>query len=130
MTYVVDIEADGLNPTKVHVLSAGYKKDGKWEIVSTNDYDKMRSLLTEPKNTIVGHNFKMFVAPALSRILDIEIKAEIIDTLPMAWYILPSRKRSYGLGAFGEDFGVPKPKIEDWDNLSYEEYKHRCEEDV
>jgi len=130
MTYVVDIEADGLNPTKVHVLSAGYKKDGKWEIVSTNDYDKMRSLLTEPKNTIVGHNFKMFDAPALSRILDIEIKAEIIDTLPMAWYILPSRKRSYGLGAFGEDFGVPKPKIEDWDNLSYEEYKHRCEEDV
>jgi len=130
MTYVVDIEADGLNPTKIHVLSAGYKKDGKWEIVSTNDYDKMRGFLTEPKNTIVGHNFKMFDAPALSRILDIEIKAEIIDTLPMAWYILPSRKKSYGLGAFGEEFGVPKPKIEDWDNLSYEEYKHRCEEDV
>lgn len=130
MTYVVDIEADGLNPTKIHVLSAGYKKDGKWEIVSTDDYDKMRGFLTEPKNTIVGHNFKMFDAPALSRILDIEIKAEIIDTLPMAWYILPSRKKSYGLGAFGEEFGVPKPKIEDWDNLSYEEYRHRCEEDV
>ena len=129
-TYVVDIEADGLNPTKIHVLSAGFKKDGEWQIISTDDYDKMKGFLLNPENVIVGHNFKMFDAPVLERLLDIKIEAEVIDTLAMAWYILPSRNKSFGLGAFGEDFGVPKPKIEDWDNLSYEEYAHRCEEDV
>ena len=30
----------------------------------------------------------------------------------------------------GEDFGIPKPVIEDWKGLTQEEYAHRCEEDV
>jgi hypothetical protein len=26
--------------------------------------------------------------------------------------------------------GVAKPKVDDWQNLSFEEYAHRCEEDT
>ncbi len=131
MVYVADIEADGLKPTKIHVVSVGYKDDeGNWSIKSTNDYERMRKLFTNKENTIIGHNFKLFDTPAIEKILNIKVEAEIIDTLPLAWYILPSRKTSYGLATFGEDFGIPKPKIDDWEGLSYEEYKHRCEEDV
>src|SRR3546814_4192687 len=36
----------------------------------------------------------------------------------------------YGLQAYGEFFGVPKPPIDDWENLKYEDYAHRCSEDV
>ncbi|MGL6063774.1 MAG: hypothetical protein ACRC0V_01600, partial [Fusobacteriaceae bacterium] len=36
----------------------------------------------------------------------------------------------HGLESWGEDFGVPKPKIDDWQNLSIKEYIHRCKEDV
>jgi len=39
-------------------------------------------------------------------------------------------RASHGLDAIGKDHGVPKPKVDDWENLSYEEYAHRCTEDV
>lgn len=130
-TYVIDIETDGLVSTKIHVMSVGYKdEEGEWQIKSTDDYDKMIDIVTNPDNVIIGHNFKSFDAVELERVLDIKVEAEIVDTLAIAWYILPSRKESFGLGAFGEDYGVPKPKIDDWEGLTYEQYKHRCEEDV
>jgi hypothetical protein len=34
------------------------------------------------------------------------------------------------LADWGEEFGVPKPVVEDWDNLPIETYIHRCREDV
>lgn len=131
-TYVVDVETDGLDSTKIHVMSVGYQdKSGEWKVKSTPDYQTMRDILSDPNNYIVGHNFKLFDAVQLEKVLDFEIKAFVIDTLALSWYIFPEiGKGSYGLAAFGERYGVPKPEIEDWENLSYEEYRHRCEEDV
>jgi hypothetical protein len=31
---------------------------------------------------------------------------------------------------WGSDLGVAKPKVDDWQNLSFEEYAHRCEADT
>jgi len=39
-------------------------------------------------------------------------------------------RSSYGLDSFGKDYGIPKPKVDDWENLTIEEYVFRCEEDV
>lgn len=130
-TYVIDIEADGLIASKIHVMSVGWKdSEGEWQIKSTDDYDKMIDIITNPDNTIIGHNFKSFDVVELERVLEVKVEAEIVDTLALAWYILPERKKPFGLAAFGEDYGIPKPKIDDWEGLTYEEYKHRCEEDV
>lgn len=131
-TYVVDIETDGFDYSKIHVMSVGYQdKNGEWKVKSTPDYDTMRSIVTDPNNYIVGHYFKLFDARALEDLLGVEVKAFIIDTLALAWYIFPEiGKGNYGLEAFGERYGVPKPEVEDWEGLSYEEYRHRCEEDV
>ena len=130
-TYVIDIEADGLIASKIHVMSVGWKdNEGEWQIKSTDDYDKMIDIVTNPDNVIIGHNFKSFDVVELERVLDVKVEAEIVDTLALAWYILPNRKLPFGLAAFGEDYGVPKPKIDDWEGLTYDEYKHRCEEDV
>ena len=130
-TYVIDIEADGLIASKIHVMSVGWKdSEGEWQIKSTDDYDKMIDIITNPDNVIIGHNFKAFDVVELERVLEVKVEAEIVDTLALAWYILPNRKRPFGLAAFGEDYGIPKPKIDDWEGLSYDEYKHRCEEDV
>ncbi len=52
-----------------------------------------------------------------------------IDTLALSWYLFPERQK-HGLADWGVDLGIPKPKVDDWQNLSYEEYKHRCEEDT
>ena len=53
----------------------------------------------------------------------------IVDTLGISWYLEPKRL-IHGLDSFGQEFGIPKPKITDWEGLTIEEYIHRCEEDV
>jgi hypothetical protein len=125
-TYVVDIETDGLISSKIHVMSVGFKNDdGDWEVTSTNDYGAIERLMTDEENTIIGHNFITFDAVEIERVLGIEVKAKLIDTLALAWYIYPERAGSYGLAAFGEDYGIPKPKIDDWEGLTYEQYAPR-----
>ena len=127
MTTVFDIETDGLldELTKVHVLS--YSRDGK-EVIHTHDYDEMREFFLTEK-TLVGHNIIRFDAPAIEKVLGIKIKARMIDTLALSWYLHHTRLK-HGLGEYGEEYGVPKPVVDDWDNLSKEEYAHRCDEDV
>jgi DNA polymerase family A len=88
----------------------------------------MRSLLCG-STTLIGHNICRFDIPVLEKILGIKIKAKLYDTLPMAWVMYPERQL-HGLESFGEDFGIPKPEVTNWVGLTYEEYKHRCEEDV
>ena len=124
---IFDCETDGFLDvaTKVHVLS--WTTDGK-QFHSTNDYEAMRSLLCG-STILIGHNICRFDIPVLEKILGIKIKAKLYDTLPMSW-VINTERQLHGLESFGEDFGVPKPVITDWEGLTYEEYKHRCEEDV
>ena len=127
MTTVFDIETDGLlnEMTKIHVLS--YSDDGK-TIHNTHDYDEMREFFATRK-TIAGHNIIRFDAPAVEKILGIKIEARMIDTLALSWYINHTRMK-HGLEGYGEEYGVPKPVIKDWNTLTPQEYAHRCDEDV
>ena len=125
MITVFDIETDGLDPTLIHVLS--WSNDFG-EVKSTHDYDEMRYVLLNSP-TLVGHNIIRYDVPAVEKILGIKVTARLIDTLGISWYV-NHWKSKHGLAEYGEEYGVPKPKIDDWQNLSPEEYKHRCEEDV
>lgn len=126
-SYVIDCEGDGLSPTKIHCLAWKSVKGG--EVQVTTNYDKMREILLSAK-LLVGHNLIRFDIVVLERILGIKITAHLIDTLATAWYLEPSRSASYGLDAYGEQYGIPKPLIVDWHNLTPEEYSNRCVEDV
>lgn len=88
----------------------------------------MRDLLLSV-DYIVIHNGSRWDLVHLQRLLEIEIKATIVDSLALSWYLFPERNR-HGLEYWGEDFGIPKPKINDWINLTLPEYIKRCEEDV
>jgi len=93
------------------------------------DYDDMRNFLSRCK-TIIGHNLRRWDVPVLERILGIDLsKHTIVDTLALSWYLKPNRK-SHSLDSYGTEFLIFKPKISDWENLSIEEYIHRCTEDV
>lgn len=124
---VFDTETDGLYDecTKIHVFSWD---DGE-TIQSTSDYDKMREIITNKSNTLVGHNICLFDDRVFKKILGVGIQGRKIDTLPVAWYIDFDQQR-HGLESYGERFGIKKPDVDDWENLSYEDYKYRCEEDV
>jgi hypothetical protein len=124
---VFDIETDGLldEMTKIHVLSW---MDNEGNVQHTHDYDAMR-IFFEEAPVLIGHNIIRFDIPAVEKILGIEVKARLIDTLALSWYLNHGRMR-HGLEGYGEDYGVPKPVIKDWNTLTPEEYAHRCNEDV
>ena len=122
---VFDIETDGLDPTLIHVVSWS---DDMGQPKSTHDYEEMRSLFTDGV-TLCGHNIIRYDIPAVEKILGIEVKSRLIDTLGLSWY-LNYWKPKHGLAECGVEYGVPKPKIDDWENLDKEEYRNRCEQDV
>lgn len=129
--FVADIECNGLldELDKLHVLSAAYQKeDGTWQMIHTKDPERIQKFVGDPNNVIIGHYFTGYDKRALEK-LGYEFNAQIIDTLGLSWYLFPDRP-DHGLGSWGEDFGVPKPEIEDWEGLTFEEYAHRCDEDV
>lgn len=140
--FVGDIETKGfLHQLKegcesdFHVLGVSYiNKDNKWEIKTTKDKEDVRKVFENPNNTIVGHNFFLYDIPAIEKLfIDIKVKAIIIDSLFLAWYIEPNRIKQgklYKLENYGEEFGIKKPEIQSWTNLSYEEYVNRVSEDV
>ena len=123
---VFDIETDGLldELTKIHVLAYS---DGS-EVFHIGGYDGMREFFSEAK-VLIGHNIIRFDIPAVEKVLGIKIKARLIDTLALSWYLNHDRIK-HGLEGYGVDYGVPKPVIKDWNNLTYEEYAIRCSEDV
>lgn len=121
---VFDVEGDGLTPTKIHCL-VKYDKNG---LKDTVDYERMRSFFLNAK-VLVGHNITLWDIPQVERLLDIKVTAKLVDTLALSWYLYPDRM-IHGLESWGEDFGIPKPVIKDWHNLTSEEYIHRCTEDV
>ena len=118
MEYIGDIEANGFNPDKIHCMVFNGNEVGSNFLASLTEDDYL-----------IGHNFQRYDIPVIERICGIKIKAKIVDTLALSWYLYPKRNK-HGLDDWGEEFGVLKPKITDWENLSKGEYLHRCHEDV
>lgn len=125
--YIFDIESDGLLDTisKIHCLSYTnmdttyrgtlYTKEDIQYFFSTN-------------NIFIGHYITMYDFKALKMIYGIDRPKHYIDTIGLSWYLNPDRAE-HGLESYGVDYGVPKPPIDDWENLTIEEYTHRCETD-
>ena len=126
---VFDLESDGLydEVTKIHVLT--YAGSGN-ELVSLTHYDDMREFITTTPN-LIGHDILRYDLRVIKKLLHVEPakSCKIYDTLPLAWYLDHDRLK-HGLETYGEKYGIPKPKIDDWKNLTLKQYIHRCEEDV
>lgn len=133
---VADFEADNLldDATKLHVMS--------YQLVNMNcpnsfhgteQVERIKSYFQyhiENNIPIVMHSGISYDVPLAEKILGIDLsELMLIDSLALSWYLNPHRPK-HGLDSFHEDYGIAKPKIDDWSSLSYEEYRHRCEEDV
>lgn len=127
-TCVFDVEADGLNPSKIHCLTAAIYSQDDWRIKSTTDYEEMKTFFLSA-DVLIGHNIYRWDIPNVERLLNIKIEAKLIDTLALSWYLYPNRPK-HGLEFWGEDFGIPKPPVTDWSEQPIEVYLNRCEEDV
>lgn len=125
--YVVDVEGDSLKATKLWCLSWHHLETETSGTVTS--YSEMKEFLKGKDKQLIMHNGICWDKPTLERLLKIKIKHKMVDTLGLSWYLYPKRVK-HGLEGWGEDLGVPKPEITDWENLTLEEYCHRCEEDV
>lgn len=123
---IFDIEANGLKPTKIHCLS--YARNSGDMVTTLTNYNDMRKFLLSQK-TLIGHKIIEFDIPVLERILGIKVKANLIDTLALSWYLYEKRL-IHGLDSWGKELGVDKPPIKDWENLPLATYINRCQEDV
>lgn len=126
---IFDLESTGLSVnSRIHCLSVNQFRDGQNRRFTLTDRQEMIDFI-EGESCLIGHNIIRFDLPVLEYNLNIKIKARIVDTLGVSWYLAPEQKK-HGLEYWGEYFGVPKPEITDWENLPIEEYIHRCSEDV
>lgn len=131
---VFDIEADALldDATKIHVLS--FKLYGKdVSSIAGSNTERIKAFFQyhiDNSIPVIAHNGKAYDVPLVQKLLGIDLSSlMVIDTLALSWYLNFDRQK-HGLDSFHADYGIEKPKIDDWENLTYEEYRHRCEEDV
>lgn len=130
MRYIVlDSESDGLwkEATKVHVIA--WTEDGI-TFNHTHDYSEMQDLLSQNAVKFVAHNSIRHDLPLFNKILDVNLTyRNFVDTLSLSWYLNHERQK-HGLETFGVDFGISKPVVTDWVNVTPEQMAHRCIEDV
>ena len=125
---IFDIETNGLNPDKIHCMVYVDTNSDVSKTTHTDDYECMKEILLSGK-PLLGHNIIRYDIPVLEKILKIKVKSRLYDTLAMSWVMNPTRSK-HGLDSFYQDFGIPKLKIDDWENLSYQDYVDRCTNDV
>lgn len=123
--YVCDLEANGIKATKVWCMSyAKFTPYTNPVIEVTTEYEVIKEFFNDPTKTVVGHNFPLYDIPTLERVLGFKVKCKIIDTLPISWYLYPSRTK-HGLAEWGETFGIPKVKVgnDEWIGIGEEKEK-------
>lgn len=130
MKVVCDIETNGLdNPDIIWVIVCKEVESGKVHtflepLQSPGEFLRLARMVT----CWIGHNFLGYDFGVLSRLLWHIDPQRIIDTLVVS-RLLRYNIGGHGLGDWGERFGIPKPKHEDWTQLS-PEMIHRCQQDV
>lgn len=136
MRVVLDAEANGLlyedgdSPIATLIYCICWIDVDSGESGSITDYNMMRYFLTRRVTVVIGHNLIRYDIPLFEKILGINLShLRQIDTLAGSWYLYPERKE-HGLGAWGEEFAIEKPVVEDWQNGSIEMYVYRCTGDT
>lgn len=125
---VVDIEANGLRPTKIHCCCC-YDPDTKTFQNFHEDSKEDCKKTLESCDLIVMHNGCDYDCPVLKRLWGVNLKVkQIYDTIVMSRLADPKRSFGHSLRAWGEHLGILKGHQEDWDEWSPGMEKY-CEND-
>lgn len=128
-----DLEADNKKIekiTKIHCLCYLAFKDGKYTTGTLTKLEDIKKFAVN-YDYYVGHNIIRFDNPVIKKFTGVLIPYyKSIDTLGLSWWFFPEYVGAHGLDPWGARVGIPKPKVEDWENQPLEVYINRCEEDV
>jgi DNA polymerase I-like protein with 3'-5' exonuclease and polymerase domains len=133
MNIVFDIEADGLDPTKIHCIVA---QDVDTMDVFTFDNTQLEAgyLFLKNADKLIGHNIIGYDIPALKKVTGVDLShKKIVDTLVLSRLFKPSREGGHGLESWGYrlkfnkgDFGEQEKA---WDTYTPEMLEY-CKRDV
>ena len=127
---IIDIETDGLNPTKIHCIEAKVIEQDVTEFWTPETVKYFPAWLVEINaDTLIGHNIIGFDLPVLKKLLGFEWWGDIEDTLVMSRLDNPSRDGGHSLASWGVRMNYPKVLYSDWTHYS-EEMKKYCIQDV
>ena len=137
--YAADVEATGLlhhlveqgDNAKLHNLCVIDIEDCNMSMFHTDTEQQrkdIQTLLDQP-TIFIMHNGICYDKNALKHFGYDVSNAIFVDTLALSWYLDLNRDK-HGLENYGEEFGVPKPPIVDWESLTQQDYDHRVQEDV
>ena len=129
--YVFDIEADGLQPTKIFCLVAMDTETGKVYEYGPECIDKGVKLL-QNANKLIGHNILGYDIPVIKNLMGVDLddgNIKIVDTLVLSRLFNPTREGGHGLEGWG--YRLRHRKIE-YDNFEYytPEMLKYCKQDV
>ena len=121
----LDIETDGLNPTKIWMVATNH--DGDYKVHYTPD--TLLDLL-QGSDKVVGQNLIGYDLPVLESLWGVSVAPErIIDTLVLSRLANPQREGGHSLRSWGERLGFPKGDYNDWSQCSQEMVEY-CIQDV
>ena len=133
MNIVFDIEADGLNPTKIYCIVAQDVDTGD---VFTFDNTQLEAgyLFLKSATKLIGHNIIGYDLPALKKVEGIDLSdKKIVDTLVLSRLFKPTREGGHGLESWGYRLGYNKGSYGQsdgaWDAFC-EEMLEYCKRDV
>lgn len=79
--------------TKIHCVSFGWvDEQGEFKLASTASYEAMRVFFSKKENTCIGHNFNLYDALVLEKLLNIKVQCKIIDTLGLSWVFTTNKR--------------------------------------
>ena len=133
MNIVFDIEADGLEPTKIYCIVAQDVDTGD---VFTFDNTQLEAgyLFLKSATKLIGHNIIGYDLPALRKVEGIDLSdKKIVDTLVLSRLFKPTREGGHGLESWGYRLGYNKGSYGQsdgaWDAYC-EEMLEYCKRDV
>ena len=125
-TVFLDIEADGLNPTKIHCVVT--KRSNEAHLTHLSRRSLMDELAKGGK--VCGHNLVGYDLPVMRKLWGIRIPADrVVDTLVLSRLFHPDLEGGHSLAAWGTRLGFAKGSHDEWDELSPEMIEY-CKRDV
>lgn len=126
---VVDTETNALELSdinRMHVV--GYRFEDEEEVKVLTDPSRMKKFFQQDI-IFICHNFIGYDRAVIKKLFDVDVPLEnIIDSLGLSYYLYSDRP-NHGLAGWGNEFGVPKPEVEDWEEQPIEVYMNRVSED-
>ena len=124
---IVDIETDGLDPTKIWCVACKHI-DSDFVKVCFNREELLKTIANT--ETFIGHNILGFDLPILKKLWDIDIDyRKVTDTLVLSTLFNPERKGGHSLGQWGIRLNNEKGKHTDWSKISSDMISY-CMQDV